>query len=75
MFDLDFMFCPFCGGEMDERGGQCSYNKKTMTIDLKCKQCETIIKFKTKWQNNPYKEAIEAFNHRSLKDDKHKYIG
>ena len=38
--------CPFCGGTMDERGGQCNYNKKIMTIDLKCKQCETIIKFK-----------------------------
>lgn len=59
MINLDSMFCPFCGGEMDERGGQCNYNKKTMTIDLKCKQCETIIKFKTKWQENPYKEAIE----------------
>lgn len=56
--------CPFCGETMDERGGQCNYNKKIMTIDLKCKQCETIIKFKTKWQDNPYEEAIEAFNHR-----------
>lgn len=59
MLDLDSMLCPFCGGEMDERGGQCNYNKKTMMIDLKCRQCETIIKFKTKWQENPYKEAIE----------------
>ena len=49
---------------MDERGGQCNYNKKIMTIDLKCKQCETIIKFKTKWKDNPYEEAIKAFNHR-----------
>ena len=27
--------CPFCGGEIEERGGQCNYGKKTMTLDLK----------------------------------------
>lgn len=29
--------CPFCGGKIEERGGQCNYGKKTMTLDLKCK--------------------------------------
>lgn len=50
--------CPFCGGEIEERGGQCNYGKKTMTLDLKCKQCETIFKFKSKWNENPYQEAV-----------------
>lgn len=75
MGDFKPLTCPFCGGEMDERGGQCNYKKKTMTIDLKCKKCETVIKFKTKWQNNPYKEAVEAFNRRSIKEVKHECIG
>ena len=51
--------CPFCGGEVEERGGQCNYWKKIMTLGLKCKSCGTIFKFKTKWQVNPYTEAIE----------------
>ena len=71
MPDLKPLACPFCGGEMDERGGQCNYNKKTMMLDLKCKQCETIIKFKTKWQENPYRETVEAFNRRAGEEDKH----
>ena len=57
--------CPFCGGEIEERGGQCNYGKKTMTLDLKCKQCETIFKFKSKWNENPYQEAVAAFNRRT----------
>lgn len=64
MPDLKTLTCPFCAGEIDERGGQCNYGKKIMTLDLKCKQCGTIIKFKSKWVENPYKEAIEAFNQR-----------
>ena len=24
--------CPFCGGEIDERGGQCNYGKRIMTL-------------------------------------------
>lgn len=64
MSDLNALLCPFCGGEIDERGGQCNYGKKIMTLDLKCKQCGTIFKFKSKWQENPYKEAIDAFNRR-----------
>ena len=56
--------CPFCGGEIDERGGQCNYGKETMILDLKCKSCETIFKFKSKWSCNPYEEAIEAWNRR-----------
>lgn len=69
MNSLNPLTCPFCNGEMDERGGQCNYNKKTMMIDLKCKQCETVIKFKTKWQENPYREAIEAFNSRAGREE------
>lgn len=57
--------CPFCGGKIEERGGQCNYGKKTMTLDLKCKQCETIFKFKSKWNENPYQEAVAAFNRRT----------
>lgn len=56
--------CPFCGGDIEERGGQCNYGKKTMTLDLKCEECGTIFKFKSKWLMNPYKEATEAWNRR-----------
>ena len=56
--------CPFCGGEIDECGGQCNYAKETMTLNLKCKGCGTAFKFKSKWTVNPYKEAIEAWNRR-----------
>lgn len=71
MGDFKPLTCPFCGGEMNERGGQCNYNKKTMIMDLKCKKCETVIKFKTKWKENPYREAIEAFNRRDKKGEEH----
>ena len=57
--------CPFCGGGIEERGGQCNYEKKTMTMDLKCKGCGTIFKFKSKWAVNPYQEATEAWNRRA----------
>ena len=56
--------CPFCGGSVDERGAQCNYSKKTIMLDLKCNICGTIFKFKTKWEANPYLEAIEAWNRR-----------
>ena len=36
--------CPFCGGEIEERGGLCNYGKKIFTLDLKCQKCETIFK-------------------------------
>ena len=67
----DLKPCPFCGGEIDTRGGQCNYGKKIMTLDLNCKQCGTIFKFKSKWQINPYTEAIEAWNRRAREEDKH----
>lgn len=67
----DLKPCPFCGGEIDERGGQCNYGKKIMTLDLKCKQCGTIFKFKSKWDINPYSEAVEAFNCRAGEEYKH----
>ena len=56
--------CPFCGGEIDERSGQCNYGKKIMTLDLKCKKCGTIFKFKSNWLVDPYSEAIKAWNRR-----------
>ncbi len=40
--------CPFCGGEIEERGGQCNYGKKIMTLDLMCRKCGTLFKFKSK---------------------------
>ena len=64
----DIKPCPFCGGSIDERGGLCNYNKKIMTLDLLCNKCGTIFKFKSKWIENPYTEAIEAWNRR-IKDE------
>lgn len=61
----DLESCPFCGGEIEERGGQCNYGKKIMTLDLKCKKCGTLFKFKSKWENNPYKEAVEKWGERA----------
>lgn len=60
--------CPFCGGEIDERGGQCDYGKKIMKLDISCRKCGTIFKFKSKWSDNPYSEAIEAWNRRCTDD-------
>lgn len=60
----DLRSCPFCGGEIEERGGQCNYGKKTMTLDLKCEKCGTLFKFKSEWAVNPYKEAVEKWNER-----------
>lgn len=57
--------CPFCGGEIEERGGSCNYGKHIMTLDLKCKGCGTIFKFKSKWVTAPYNETIEAWNRRT----------
>ena len=57
--------CPFCGGEIEERGGQCNYGKHIMTLDLKCKGCETTFKFKAKWSSDPYNETHEAWNRRT----------
>ena len=43
---IEFKPCPFCGGEIDERGRQCNYGKRIMTLDLKCDKCGTIFKFR-----------------------------
>lgn len=67
----DLKPCPFCVGEIEERGGQCNYGKKIMTLDLKCKECGTVFKFKTKWQVNPYTEAIESWNRRAGEEGEH----
>ncbi len=60
----DLKYCPFCGGEVEERGGTCNFGKKIMTLDVKCKKCETTFKFKHKWVLNPYVETVEAWNRR-----------
>lgn len=57
--------CPFCGGEICENGVRCNYGKKTTVLDLLCKNCGTIFKFKSKWSVNPYVDAIEAWNRRA----------
>ena len=67
----DLKPCPFCVGEIEERGGQCNYGKKIMTLDLKCKECGTVFKFKTKWQVNPYPDAIESWNRRAVEEGEH----
>lgn len=56
--------CPFCGGEVEERGGTCNYGKKVMTLDVKCQKCETTFKFKHKWVVNPYVETVDVWNRR-----------
>ena len=61
---LELKPCPFCGGEVEERGGSCNYGKHIMTLDLKCKGCETTFKFKAKWASDPYNETHEAWNRR-----------
>ena len=61
----DLRPCPFCGGEIEERGGQCNYGKKIMTLDLMCRKCGTLFKFKSKWIENPYREAVESWNRRA----------
>jgi transcription elongation factor Elf1 len=61
---MELKHCPFCGGEIDERGAECNYGKEIMTLNLKCKKCGTTFKFRSKWNVNPYKEAIEAWNRR-----------
>lgn len=61
--------CPFCGGEVEERGGSCNYGKHTITLDIKCGECGTIFKFKSNWKLNPIPEAIEAWNRRSSDAD------
>ena len=72
MTDLpDLKPCPFCGGEIEERGGQCNYGKKIMTLDLMCRKCGTLFKFKSKWIENPYREAVESWNRRAREEDKH----
>ena len=60
--------CPFCGGEVEERGGSCNYGKHTITLDIKCGECGTIFKFKSNWKFNPIPEALEAWNRRASKD-------
>ena len=57
---------PFCGGEIEERGGQCNYGKKIMTLDLMCRKCSTLFKFKSKWIENPCREAVESWNRRAV---------
>ena len=62
------IWCPFCGGEVEERGGSCNYGKHTITLDIKCGECGTIFKFKSNWKLNPIPEALEAWNRRASND-------
>lgn len=71
----DLKPCPFCGGEIEERGGQCNYGKKIMTLDLMCRKCGTLFKFKSKWIENPYREAVESWNRRVGEEDDHSICG
>ena len=67
----DLKPCPFCGGEIEERGVQCNYGKKIMTLGLMCRKCGTLFKFKSKWIETPYREAVESWNRRAREEDKH----
>lgn len=60
--------CPVCGGEIEERGGQCDFGRKIMVMALRCKKCVAEFKFDVFWKTDPYKEAIEAWN-RLVKED------
>ena len=71
----DLKPCPFCGGEIEERGAQCNYGKKIMTLDLMCKKCGTLFKFKSKWIEIPYREAVEYWNRRAGEEDDHSICG
>ena len=42
-----------------------------MTLDLMCRKCGTLFKFKSKWIETPYREAVEAWNRRAGEEDKH----
>ena len=66
--------CPFCGGEIEERGAQCNCGKKIIMLDLMCRKCGTIFKFKSNWLVDPYSEAIEAWNCRIGADGKHETL-
>ena len=66
--------CPFCGGEIEERGAQCNYGKKIIMLDLMCRKCGTFFKFKSNWLVNPYFEAIEAWNRCIGEEGKHETL-
>lgn len=57
--------CPFCGGNVEETGGSCNYVKRIMTLSVTCRGCGTKYQFKAKFEGNPYKEAVEAWNRRA----------
>lgn len=56
--------CPFCGGEIVNTSGCANNRTKIMTLNNKCLKCGTTFSFKAKFTNNPYGEAIEAWNRR-----------
>ena len=61
---MELKSCPLCGGKIDERGWQCNYGDRIMTLNLKCEKCGTFFKFKSNWLVDSYSEAIEAWNRR-----------
>ena len=60
--------CPFCGGEVEETGGSCNYKKHVMTLFVACRKCGTKYQFEAGFKENPYGEAVEAWNRRVNND-------
>lgn len=65
MAEIELKHCPFCGGEVEERGWECNYYWNIMVIDIECRKCGTVFKFKSRWKSNPYEETAEAWNRRA----------
>ena len=65
----DLKPCPFCGGEIEERGGQCNYGKKIMPLNIKRSKCGTSVAMKPAWNTNAYLDAVEAWNRRAGEEE------
>ena len=71
---MELKSCPLCDGKIYERGWQCNYGDRIMTLNLKCEKCGTFFKFKSNWLVDPYSEAIEAWNRRIGEEGKHETL-
>lgn len=56
--------CVWCGGEVIEEGGTVNYQKKVITLRVRCSGCGTKVQFRCRFEDNPRAEAIEAWNRR-----------
>lgn len=65
MNEIELKPCPFCGGEIEALGVQCSYEKRRITLDLECRKSGTIFKFKSAWIANPCREAAGTWDRRA----------